>query len=585
MQQAIQQIKKEFSFLQLGLIDLPEKNSLNDMWFNYGQEGILRLLDESVSIQEQQSHLQKTIVNEGNFMPSDDVLQIKQEVEAKAKLIIYNNQKIGFPGKAGMYYVLGNLPGELSSLNITLQLEEPITNRKHVRKLDLFEQEQIQTYCIELSEKEGINANFLEADLMELSDLLSAYRDMQIEKSQANLISNRVKPTISQEKEKQAAQFLSEKKLMERMDKLIAQSGVIGEENNRTLLFIAASTFKTKPLHVLVQGTSGSGKSHLINAIKDNLPAEEIINLTRVTSKSFYHYQGDDLVNKLIVIQDFDGLDDEAQLAFRELQSASYLSSSTVFKDRYGNLQSQVKHVNARISSMVATTKSEVYYDNMSRSIVLGVDESEEQTKRIINYQNRKIAGLIDTEAELEARELLQNCVRVLKPYKVINRFADKINLPIEAKMLRRLNEQFQLFILQVAFFHQYQREIDDKGRVVATPEDIKLATELFFDAIMLKVDELDSSTRQFFERMKEFIKKQSSGTAHKFTQREIRQALNQSKTQCFRYFEELQRLEYISVTEGTANKGFIYKVSFWDELEKLRTRVKTELLNQVDKL
>jgi hypothetical protein len=221
----------------------------------------------------------------------------------------------------------------------------------------------------------------------------------------------------------------------------------------------------------------------------------------------------------------------------------------------------------------------------MSRSVIIGVDESEEQTRRIISYQNKKIAGLIDLDKEQHARELLQNCIRVLKPYKVINRYADKINLPMEAKMLRRLNEQFQMFVIQVAFINQFQRQIDEQGRIIATPEDIKTATELFFDAIWLKVDELDNSTRQFFERMKEYNKKQ--GANKTFSQREIRQALNQSKSQCFRYFEELQRLEYITVSDGSANRGFKYKITEaeWKPIKPLKDKIKQDLYDQINAL
>ena len=51
-----------------------------------------------------------------------------------------------------------------------------------------------------------------------------------------------------------------------------------------------------------------------------------MMSMKRVTSKSFYHYEDDQLVNKLMLIQDFDGLDEEAQYAFRELQSAGTIS-------------------------------------------------------------------------------------------------------------------------------------------------------------------------------------------------------------------------------------------------------------------
>lgn len=83
----------------------------------------------------------------------------------------------------------------------------------------------------------------------------------------------------------------------------------------------------------------------MINAIGQCFPPEDVISMTRVTSKSFYHYNKDELVDKLLLIQDFDGLDEEAQYAFRELQSAGNISSSTTYKDKAGNLISAVKTV------------------------------------------------------------------------------------------------------------------------------------------------------------------------------------------------------------------------------------------------
>jgi hypothetical protein len=241
--------------------------------------------------------------------------------------------------------------------------------------------------------------------------------------------------------------------------------------------------------------------------------------------------------------------------------------------------------VNCHFASLTATTKAEVYYDNMSRSVVIGVDESLEQTLRIVKQQNQKIAGLIDTEKEQQAKELLRNSIRVLKSYIVINPYADQIMLPLEAKMLRRLNSQFQNFVSQITILHQYQRKTDSKGRLIATKEDIQKAVELFFSAIMIKVDELDGSTRQFFEKMKGYVRKQPKGTTHRFTAREIRQEMNISKSTNFKYFTMLQELEYIQAVEGSVNRGFKYLITHWDDMEKLRTKIKNELTQQLDEL
>ncbi len=217
--------------------------------------------------------------------------------------------------------------------------------------------------------------------------------------------------------------------------------------------------------------------------------------------------------------------------------------------------------------------------------MVLGVDESKEQTLRIIKAQNMKIAGVSNKESEEQAKQLLRNCIRVLKSYEVVNPYADKLMLPLEAKMLRRLNSHFQNFVSQITILHQYKRKQDASGRLIATKEDIHKAVEIFFSSIVIKVDELDKSTRQFFELLKGFVKSKPNGTTYRFTTREVRQELNISKTSAFKYIQILQELEYIQAVEGSVNKGFKYQISYWDNMEKLKAKIKENLNTQLQQL
>lgn len=469
-------------------------------------------------------------------------------------------------------------------MKVSLHFEEQHSKRKHRNKIDLFDRNQLLGFSKLVTELEYLDAIQFESHLVKLTDELEKYRDTKFELKSSETIKNKQINLLPPEKQRKAIEFLSGSNLINRIDELIETSGVVGESSNRKMLFVIASTYKMfNPLHALVQGTSGSGKSHLINSIAGLMPQEDILNMTRVTSKSFYHYKDDELIRKLVLIQDFDGLDEEAQYAFREMQSAGFVSSSTTYKDQFGKLISTVKRVDAQFASMVATTHSEIYFDNMSRSIVVGVDESEEQTLRIIQHQNKKTAGLIDMKQVNEAKELLQDVIRTLKPFEVVNRYADKLQLPVEAKMLRRLNNHYQSFVNQITLLHQFQREVDEQGRLIATPEDLKLACEILFEAIMWKIDELDSSLRQFFEQLKSYLT--AKGPNARFTTREVRLAFNISKTQMFRYMEELRSLEYIQVAGGSSNRGYEYHVTYWDDIEKIRKKVKLELMNQIEQL
>lgn len=557
MENIKEQIRKLKPNIPIKELQLPDGDNLNEMWLKYGTEGISEFLKSDA--------------------PSEKPLE---------GLKIISDYKLSFEGKAGTYLVIGKLSMEMQNMKVSLQIIDRSTQRKHRLKIDLFEFAHVQFQCKELSEKQNLDYNTLEADLIRLTDLLEVYREELFE-AEVNPISEQYSAKeLTPKASENAMEFLSKPNLLKNIDKLLEQSGIIGEEDNRMMLFVIASTYKMPNLlHCLIQGTSGEGKSHLLNSIAQCMPQEDVMNTTRITKKSLYHYQDKELTNKLILIQDFDGLDEEAQFAFREMQSAKFLTSSTVSKDQFGNVRGKLKQVNCHFASLTATTKAEVYYDNMSRSVVIGVDESLEQTLRIVKQQNQKIAGLIDTDKEQQAKELLRNSIRVLKSYVVVNPYADKIMLPLEAKMLRRLNSQFQNFVSQITILHQYQRKTDSKGRLMATKEDILKAVEIFFSAIMIKVDELDGSTRQFFEKMKSYVRKQPKGTTHRFTAREIRQEMNISKSTNFKYFTMLQELEYIQAVEGSVNRGFKYLITHWDDIEKLRTKIKSELTQQLEAL
>lgn len=375
--------------------------------------------------------------------------------------------------------------------------------------------------------------------------------------------------------------FLKQNNLLQELNILIEKSGIIGEENSRLLLFIIASSYKTKsPLHAIVQGSSGSGKTHLISKIADLIPPEDVLRFTRITESSLYNWGEYDLVGKLLIIEDLDGLKEEAMFAMRELISNQRLSSSVSIKDKKGNIKSTKKEVRGVFSSLSATTKGELYEDNMSRSFLLAVDESTEQSRRIIEYQNRKYAGEIEPKDQDKTKVQLQQIIRTLKNYEVINPYATQLQLPEEVHKIRRLNEMFQSIVRQITLLNQHNRELKN-DKLITQIEDLEQATEVLFESIILKVDELDGSLRQFFERLKKYLKAQEKD----FTQREIRQAFNMSKSQIHRYLQALLELEYIKQIGGYANKGLKYKIDYWDDYAKLRIKIKDKLLLQIQQL
>ena len=262
--------------------------------------------------------------------------------------------------------------------------------------------------------------------------------------------------------------FLSAPDLLSRFNELIGQAGVVGEERNRLFLFVIATSYKMPDtLHALIQGSSGSGKTHLLIKVSALIPDEDVKRFTRVTDSSFYNYGAYELQNKLICLEDFDGMREEAQLAFRELQSRELLSSSTSGKDEQGNIRAYERVVYGPIASLCCTTRGQVYEDNMSRCFLIAVDETREQTDRIITHQNRKASGKLPQDQAAQVTGFIQHCLRLLKPYQVVNPFADQVSLPPEAHKIRRLNDLYQSFVRQITLLNQYRRKQDSTGRLM----------------------------------------------------------------------------------------------------------------------
>ena len=136
------------------------------------------------------------------------------------------------------------------------------------------------------------------------------------------------------------------------------------------------------------------------------MPPERVVKFTRVTENSFYNYDEFFFKDKLICLEDIDGLKEEALFAWRELISNNQLSSSTSQKDENGNIRGAQRIVRGPMAIICATTHGQIYEDNMSRLFIIAVDESsaadradhgipKEESRRVDQIRKRKKKPLI----------------------------------------------------------------------------------------------------------------------------------------------------------------------------------------------
>ena len=434
------------------------------------------------------------------------------------------------------------------------------------------------------AEKLELRADLIELDLNRLADLLEDERERKLEENSSEKPRKQI--LLTQTERKELSQFGKRKDLLKVLNEKIGASGIVGERVTRLFLFVIALSHRMdKPLHAVVQGSSGSGKSYLIGKVSELVPQEKVRRYTRLSEKSLYNFGEYEICHHLFIIEDYDGMNEEVEYAFRELQSGAVLRSGvSVKREEHGPVKTADRVVRGPIASLVATTKTEIYHDNATRVFFVAVDESEEQTERIIAYQNGHASGELSRQKEEANRLFVQQFVSTLKPQEVLNGFIKHIRLPVPKDQRRRLHELLKACCEQLTLLHQHQRQKDPHGRLLTTKEDVEYAIKLMFESVVLKVDELSGSLRTFYEALKKYVQEKGN-REYAFTRREVRHALELPNTRLHRYIEKLLELEYIHQSGGYHNRGLKYKIRYWDDNEKLRKAILEDLLNQLKKL
>jgi DNA primase len=385
-----EELKKILPAITITKLLLPNKD-VNETLVAHNEEIFTHLLNDRKNVFEE---IKIDTTPENNKAPEDQ--------KNTPLLSTTNPHKIKYSSDTADYYIQGGLPKTTDHLKIMLVIESKATGIKARNKIDLYEDKQVEKLCKEVAEKLQLRKDVLETDLYKLTDLLESHIEEQTKATEDGQPTN-VILTVKERSELET--FLKQPKLIKRLNELLGKTGIVGEERNRIFLLLIAISYKMKDtLHSLVQGSSGSGKTKIVRQVSDCIPPESVTRFTRISDKALYNYPQKYFTNRLLIIEDMDGLSEDAEMAFRELQSSGELRSSVSIKLENGQITGGEKIVTGPIASMSCTTKGELYEDNMSRVFLIAVDESNEQTRRIIAYQNQKASGKINSKQEEQTK-------------------------------------------------------------------------------------------------------------------------------------------------------------------------------------
>ena len=504
-------------------------------------------------------------------------------IEEKNKLDTENPEYIIYENGAIQICVLGGINlFSLDKLKVTLRITRtdnpsPIYNIRQ-SNLDLYNDDATEKFIRKVAERLELGTREIQYAIAELINGLEDYRLRQVDSQKPQKKKQR---ELTELRKQKAIEFLKGENLLQNTNELIGKTGMVGEENNRLLMFLVfTSRLREQPLHIISLGASGTGKTYLQEKISELIPEEHKLEITALSENALYYFDRTELQNKLILIEDLDGAqDDKILYAIRELMSKKRISKTIPIKDAKGNLKTVTLTVEGPICLAGTTTREKIYEDNANRSLLIYLDNSKEQKEGIMNYQQNISAGKINSKVETQSKEFLKDVQWLLEKVKVVNPYATQLNIPETVFKPLRTNTHYLSFIETVTFYHQYQRarKKDEQGNyyIETTLEDIEEANKLLKTVLLAKSDELTKACRDFLELLKTYLSKHQKKS---FYSKEIRQAYRFAPTTLNRHLSDLNRYGYLSVIGGNKARGYEYELLNTEEYENLKNSIETAL-------
>ena len=445
----------------------------------------------------------------------------------------------------------------------------------HVDTLDLNVDRQKIVFIKRAAEELEVEEDVIRKDLGRVFLKLEALRAEQIRKT---LDSKEEQVKLSPEEKAAALELLKDPNLLNRILEDFAKCGVVGEETNKLVGYLASISRRLEtPLAVVVQSSSAAGKSQLMDAILGFVPEEDRVQYSAMTGQSLFYMGETDLKHKVLAIVEEEGAM-RAAYALKLLQSEGELTIASTGKDpSTGKLVTHQYRVEGPVSIFLTTTAIQLDEELLNRCLVLTVNEDRSQTQAIHRQQREQqtIEGLLARNDRINTLQLHRNVQRLLKPIFVANPFARDLTFLDGQTRTRRDHMKYLTLIRSIALLHQYQRPVKTTvhhGKrieyIEVTLDDVEVANRLAHEVLGRSLDELPPQTRRLLLLVDEMVSKECARlrmdrTDYHFSRRNVRQYTGWGDTQLRVHLGRLEELEYLLVHRGGRGRSFVYELVF----------------------
>ena len=212
--------------------------------------------------------------------------------------------------------------------------------------LDLYNDNQTDKLQRTLCDKWGLKLLEASRSLYTLTLQLEEYRLQQLRytgKSPQQAFSP------SEEDRRKAVRFLSEKNLSGSLMEQLNTIGILGEDRNALILFLALASHKSaNPFSVLCLAKSGIGKSYILQKLSECMPDGSFSFHSRISANALYYFDSGDINGKALFIEDLEWTTQMLQ-PLATLQTQGRLVNTRATKDKDGMLHSTTFEVIAKL--------------------------------------------------------------------------------------------------------------------------------------------------------------------------------------------------------------------------------------------
>jgi hypothetical protein len=346
--------------------------------------------------------------------------------------------------------------------------------------------------------------------------------------------------------------------------KTLSKIGLVGEQKIIKLLYLCLCTrFLPQLVSAVIKGASSTGKSHIVKTILKFFPKSAYHVLTSMSDKALI-YSGHSFRNKFLVIHELQGM----KTTMLDYFIRALLSEGKINYEATGKGPSTKEGPTGLITT---TTEITLHPENETRCLSLEIDDSEEQTKRILKdlaeqaATGRTYCGDEDIKNMAKPWIYFQKWVK-LAEHRVLIPFAPAISdlIPPAATRIRRDFSKITDLIKAHAIIHQMNRKTDSKGRIIASFKDYMRVRTLLNDTLSMSADvKVSDQVMEVVGAVADMLETDSQHNSVSMS--EIAQTLKVNKSTISRIIKVAVEKGYLVNAES--RKGRSAQLSLGDEL------------------